>query len=866
MKDSHAIINCEMIPFLKLPAEAREHGLHPESVREMREKYGKNELTPPQRTALWYQYLVKFNDPIIRILLVAILISATVALFEGKSLLDTAGIIIAVFLATSISFLTEYHSNREFEALNAMREDIGIKVVRNDQAGIIPLRELVVGDLVIVEAGDGIPADGYLITGYNVEVDESMFTGESEPVRKTMDEIVLKGTWVTAGRGRMITAAVGDATRMGQIAADLAHDARPETPLQIKLRSLAAFISRFGYGMAGLIIATLLIKGALTGVFSESPTIIVRYLLDSFIFAVIIIVVSVPEGLPLSVTVSLALTMQKMTRACSLVRHLIACETVGSVSVICTDKTGTLTLNQMEVVVSSIELPEFVTGTPKTSAGWITLNAALNSTAELGCREGRLITVGNSTEAALLRWLHRAGITYTDIRSAYLPISQELFDSRKKQMSTIVQISGHTFALIKGAPEILAASCAPPPDLTHLHELACRAMRTLAFAHAELSVDGVPPCSYIWDGYVGIRDEVRPDVPDAVEACNKAGITVKMVTGDSPMTATAIARETGILTRGNILTGREFRVLPEKERRIAARNLEVLARSEPSDKLLLVQTLQNEGEVVAVTGDGTNDAPALRHANVGLAMGIAGTEVAREASDIILLDDSFPTIKNAVWWGRALYENIQRFLVFQLTINISAAILSFLAPVLGFPPPFTIIQLLWINIVMDTLAALALCGESPHRALMDRHPIPKDEPVVTPYMKWAILLTASAYIFVGMMAIVFGIPFMQSPQHQATAFFAGFVVAQVWNGINCRGINGIMPPLFRGNPLFFGIMAGIVGVQILIVQYGGTFFSTVPLDPLQWLIIVLITFPVILLWPLIRWCAKRGQPDYSPGS
>jgi Ca2+-transporting ATPase len=853
------MIPVRMISLQDLQALYGEQGLTPGSVQVLRGRYGKNELTPPRRTPLWRQYLEKFNDPIIRILLVAVLISAFVAIFEGTGFIDMIGIILAVLLATSIAFLTEYRSNREFEALNSMREDAGIKVIRDGHAATIPMRELVVGDLVLLEAGDAVPGDGYLTSATDFEVDESAFTGESEPVRKTREEVVLKGTLITAGRGRMITGAVGDATRMGQIAADLAQGSRPETPLQIKLRRLATFVSKFGFLMAGLIVTTLMIQGWISGVFLESPTIIARYVLDSFMFAVIIIVVSVPEGLPVSVTVSLALTMRKMTRASSLVRNLIACETVGSVTVICTDKTGTLTLNQMEVVASSIEYPLYEPGIPGTPAGWITLNAAINSTAELESREGKLVTVGNSTESALLRWLHRAGVRYQDIRSARPPVSQELFDSRKKMMSTVVDISGQSFLLVKGAPEILAVSCVPVPDLTHIDDLAQRAMRTLAFAHAEIPVDGTPPSPLSWDGYVGIRDEVRPDVPDAVQTCRKAGITVKMVTGDSPVTATAIARETGILTAGTVLTGSEFRALPDDQRSIAAQNLEVLARSEPSDKLLLVRTLQEGGEVVGVTGDGTNDAPALRYADVGLAMGIAGTEVAREASDIILLDDSFPTIKNAVWWGRALYENIQRFLVFQLTINISAAVLSFLAPVLGYPPPFTIIQLLWINIVMDSLAALALCSEAPHQSLMKRPPVPKDDPVITSYMKWAILVTALVYSVVGMTAILHGIPFMHSPEQQATAFFAGFVVAQFWNGINCRGINGILPPLFRGNPAFFGIMSGILVVQVLIVQYGGEFFSTVPLDPGQWLFILLITSPVLLLWPFIRWCTKNAD-------
>jgi P-type Ca2+ transporter type 2C len=855
-----------MIPLRDLPESARQHGLSSESIHDMRVRYGKNELTPPQRTPLWRQFLSKFNDPIIRILLVAVFISAMVSIIEGGSLIDTIGILLAVLLATSISFVTEYRSNREFEALNAMREDTGIKVIRDDRAATFPMRDLVVGDLVILEAGDVVPADGYLLVASNVEVDESAFTGESEPIGKTVEDVVLKGTLVTAGRGRMLIGATGNATRMGRIAAELAEGSRPETPLQLKLRRLATLVSKFGYLMAGLIIATLLIQGIFTGVFLESPATIAHYVLNSFMFAVIIIVVSVPEGLPVSVTVSLALTMRKMTRASSLVRRLIACETVGSVTVICTDKTGTLTMNQMDVAASSVEYPDSEPGIPTSPNGWVTLNAAVNSTAELESREGKLVTVGNSTEAALLRWLHRAGLSYQELRSLHPPVSQELFDSNRKQMSTIVTLEGRTFLLVKGAPEIVAKRCTPSPDLSHIHTLASRAMRTLAFAHAELPPDGSDPSSLTWDGYVGIRDEVRPDVPDAVRTCNNAGITVKMVTGDSPETATAIARETGILSTGTVLLGSEFRSLPEDERGAAARRLDVMARSEPSDKLLLVQALQGEGEVVAVTGDGTNDAPALRHADVGLAMGIAGTEVAREASDIILLDDSFPTIKNAVWWGRALFENIQRFLIFQLTINISAAMLSFLAPVLGYPPPFTIIQLLWINIVMDSLAALALCSETPHPALMNRRPVPRDDPVITRYMLRAILITASFYVLIGMLVVMFGLPFMESPAQQVTAFFAAFVVAQVWNGINCRGINGIMPPFFKGNPAFFGIMAGIVVIQILIVQYGGALFSTVPLTAAQWVFIILCTAPVLLLWPLITWSEKNMRISGKSGS
>lgn len=840
-----------MISYHEIPGD-RELGLSKDEVSRSRDRYGKNEVTPPPKKPLWKQYFSHYDDPIIKILLIAVVLSSIVALIEGSSLIDSIGIASAIILATSIAFLTEWKSDRQFALLDALREDTEIKCIRDSMPSTIPMRDVVVGDLILLEAGDAVPADGYVIQNAGFEVDESAFTGESEPVRKEECDTILKGSFVTAGRGRMITAAVGDKTRMGEIAASLRQGSRPLTPLQVKLKDLARIISKFGYCMAILIVSVVMIQGLIIDGPAKTPLESAKFFLDACMFAVVIIVVSVPEGLPVSVTVSLALTMQKMTRAYSLVRRMIACETVGSVTVICTDKTGTLTMNKMEVAASSIDSPGDLSGTAKQPEDWITLNAAVNSTAELEVRDGLLKTVGNSTEAALLRWLHRAGIEYWKIRDRYPPVSQDLFTSHTKQMRTTIMIGDSQVILVKGAPEIIAAQCSYSSDLSHLQDLACRAMRTLAFAHAVVPDGDNLPADLIWDGYVGIRDEVRPDVLKAVETCIHAGIKVKMVTGDSLMTATAIARETGILTDGRVINGVEYRTLSDEDRCEAARDLQVLARSEPHDKLLLVQALQADGEVVAVTGDGTNDAPALRNADVGLAMGIAGTEVAREASDIILLDDSFPTIERAVWWGRALYENIQRFLIFQLTINISAAILTFVAPLLGYPLPFTIIQLLWINIIMDSLAAFALCSEAPHPALMNRKPIRRDAPVITPYMIRAILITAACYILVGIVLMFEGIPFMNTPEEEATAFFTAFVVAQVYNGINCRGINGVMPRIFKGNPLFFVVMGLIVLFQVLIVTYGGDLFGTVPLSLFQWVFIGVVTMPVLLLWPLLQ--------------
>jgi Ca2+-transporting ATPase len=419
-------------------------------------------------------------------------------------------------------------------------------------------------------------------------------------------------------------------------------------------------------------------------------------------------------------------------------------------------------------------------------------------------------------------------------------------------MSTVTEIAGRKFLLVKGAPDVIASLCRDPVDLSPVVNLSSRAMRTLAFAHREVTDSDESESDLIWDGYVGIRDRIREDVPAAIESCKNAGIKVRMVTGDSSETARAIAAETGILSWGILMTGSQFRELSEEERAQFVDSIEVIARAEPMDKLLLVDSLQKNGHVVGVTGDGTNDAPALKHADVGLAMGISGTEVAREASNIILLDDSFPTIVNAVWWGRALYENIQRFLVFQLTINFSACIIVFMAPLLGYPPPFTIIQLLWINIIMDSLAAFALCSENPHPDLMKHKPVQRDAPIITPYMWRAILVTALFYIIAGLLLIQMGFLGGSNAEKQSTLFFSAFVLAQVWNGINCRAINGTMPPFFKGNPTFFAVMGLIVITQICLVQFGGAYIGTVPLSAGEWIGIAVLSASVLVVGWLIR--------------
>lgn len=849
-----------------------EHGIASSQVAALRGTYGENTVTPPVREPLWKQYAKKYNDPIIRILLIAVAISAGVSIISGTGFLDTLGILIAVLLATSLSFVSEYRSSREFDVLNAHRDDMPVKVVRDGQPSTVTSREVVAGDLILLEAGDAVPADGWITEHDVLFVDESAFSGESEPVAKEVSTRVLKGTFVSAGKGRMVAAAVGNAAEMGVISATLGIDHATKTPLESKLERLAHTISRFGYAMAALIIFALVARGVVTGELTGFNPESAVHLLHYFMLAVVIIVVAVPEGLPMSVALSLSLVMRRMTRANCLVRRLIACETIGSATTILTDKTGTLTKNQMEVVISSSGEPVIAAGLPQSTAEWITLNAAVNGTAHLGERDGRLVTIGNSTEGALLRWLSSHSLDYRRIRAETNVKKQVLFDSKRKRMSTVVQIGGKPILLVKGAPDIVADLCKDKPDISGLTEYAARAMRVLAFAHREITGDDESETKLVWDGFVGIRDELRDNIAASVALCGQAGIRVRMVTGDSRETAEAIARETGILKNGTVLTGAEFRILPDKGRINAARDLDVLARAEPMDKLLLVQALQKIGDVVAVTGDGINDAPALKHADVGLSMGLSGTEVAREASDIIILDDSFATITSAVLWGRSLFENIQRFVLFQLTINFCACILSFLAPLLGYPEPFSILQILWINIIMDTLAAFALCSESPHASLMNRPPIPRDAHIITPFIRLSIAVTGAFFIIAGLLQITTGFLGGINPAEAGTVFFSAFVLAQVWNGINCRALDGKMPPFFSGNPVFFAVMGVIVAAQFLIVQYGGKVFRTVPLGMGEWVAIIATTASVLLIGLAIRlayrhlngtWLQKqrrKGQP------
>jgi Ca2+-transporting ATPase len=879
-------------------------GLTPDGVGASAARFGTNRLTPLPREPAWRKFLAKFDEPIIKILLAAALLSMLVELFQADSLLggiglaliavavaaalllrqaewipsllfvsavvlflvglatqhvlvDGVAVMVAVILASGVAFASEYKSDREFEVLNAQKESLRAKVLRDGSLATLPLEEVVVGDVAALETGDEIPADGRLLRATEMRVDQSLMTGESEAVRKQpgqaddsgegpdKPDCLYRGTQVVDGFGRMLITEVGDATALGQIAARLGAEEEPAgaigaearrvrskltiskelTPLQQKLERLAALISRVGYAAAVLIFLAQLLHGTLTGrVFlpddADSAVRVFGAILGYFVNMVIIIVVAVPEGLPMSVTVSLALAMQKMTRANSLVRQLVACETIGSATVICTDKTGTLTQNKMQVVLLAAAGTATERGTqewdrlpsdepwPRKNHGsaWLLLNAAVNSTANLEERQGKEVVVGNSTEGALLHWLRESRVAYPELRVQFAPLVQFPFSSEHKRMTTVARYGDEVVALVKGSPEWLlehstqyrgadGGMLVMTPESKRavegaLQQAAGRAMRTLAFGHAVLPAEAAAdPAALggrreelerglVFDGFVAIRDPVRPEVKAALAHCRTAGIGVKMVTGDNADTARAIALELGLVESGDgqvntgdgqLMTSEYFNSLDDARLKEQLPSLRVLARARPLDKYRLVKALQELGEVVAVTGDGTNDAPALKRADVGLAMGIAGTEVAKEASKIVLLDDSFATIVKAVHWGRSLYENIQRFLQFQLTINVSALTVYLLGALLfGVEAPFTVLQLLWINVIMDTFASIALCSEPPRAAVMKVPPKRRDESIVTPVMLGTIFVTAAFFVVVmlGLLVAMKGDP--ESPGWLAT--------------------------------------------------------------------------------------------------
>ena len=882
-------------------AESINHriGLTDEEVLQSRSKHGDNVLTPPKRPSLWKLYLEKFEDPVVRVLLVAACFSLLISIFENEYA-ETIGIILAILLATGIGFYFEYDANKKFDLLNSVNEETPVKVLRNGQVQVIPRKDVVVGDVVLLETGDEIPADGDLIEAVSLQVNESNLTGEPV-ISKTTDKAhfhpdatypsnrLMRGTTVVDGRARMCVDCVGDATEIGKVARQSTEQTSEPTPLNIQLDKLANLISKVGFSVAGLAFAIFFIKDVLLHYPFSTFTSFADWLpalkatLQYFMMAVTLIVVAVPEGLPMSVTLSLALNMRRMLVTNNLVRKMHACETMGAITVICTDKTGTLTQNQMQVGDAAFYASEGNDALKQL----IYQGIAVNSTAFLEENNGEAKPkgVGNPTEVALLLWLHAQGIDYLKLRETATVIDQLTFSTERKYMATLVKAAeaGKHILFVKGAPEIVYAKCSQVwlpegicPANAHqsmvdnqLLGYQAKAMRTLGFAY-KIVDDTEKDCAQqvndmTFIGVVAISDPVREDVPPAINRCVDAGIGVKIVTGDTPGTATEIARQIGLWTEAdtdrNRITGTEFANLTDDEALNRVMDLKIMSRARPTDKQRLVQLLQQKGAVVAVTGDGTNDAPALNHAQVGLSMG-SGTSVAKEASDITLLDDSFKSIATAVMWGRSLYKNIQRFILFQLTINFVALFIVLLGSLVGTELPLTVTQMLWVNLIMDTFAALALASIPPSESVMQAKPRKSSDFIITPTMGWMIFGVGILFacVLMGML-----IAFEHAPggltMHRLTIFFTFFVMLQFWNLFNAR-VFGTNDSAFKNITKTYGMEVVVLAIllgQFLIVQFGGEVFRTEPLSWQEWLMIILSTSLVLWVGELVRWIKRMKR-------
>lgn len=850
-------------------------GLTDKEVQQSRNQHGNNLLTPPKRPSVWKLYLEKFKDPVIQVLLVAAFLSLVISVIENEYA-ETIGIFFAIFLATGIGFYFEYDAGKKFDLLNAVGEETPVTVIRNGKVHEIPRKDIVVGDIVILNTGEEIPADGTLIEAVSLQVNESNLTGELM-VNKTTNEahfdeeatypsnMVMRGTTITDGHGIMRVNHVGDHTEIGKVARQATEKSEEKTPLNIQLEKLADLIGKVGFTIATLTFVVFTAKdlyhyiGA-TEISSWKEWLeIIRIVLKYFMMAVTLIVVAVPEGLPMSVTLSLALNMRRMLKTNNLVRKMHASETMGAITVICTDKTGTLTQNLMQVHEAQVNEKE---------NDLVFENIATNSTAFLEEKtEGEKPSgVGNPTEVALLLWLNGQGKNYMELREQSKVVSQLTFSTERKYMATLVDSASQQKRIlyIKGAPEIVMSKCnLTDKDVTSCNEQLFayqnKAMRTLGLAYKVVSDNATDDCAELvgqggmnFLGIFAISDPIRPDVPAAVQKCQSAGIGIKIVTGDTPGTATEIARQIGLWTANdtdrNRITGTEFAALSDEEALDRVLDIKVMSRARPMDKQRLVQLLQKKGEVVAVTGDGTNDAPALNHAQVGLSMG-TGTSVAKEASDITLLDDSFHSIATAVMWGRSLYKNIQRFIVFQLTINIVALMSVLLGAILGTELPLTVTQMLWVNLIMDTFAAMALASISPSMDVMNEKPRKQTDFIINTPMRYNIFGVGLGFLIILMGILGY---FNNMPEgmtiHNLTIFFTIFVMLQFWNLFNAS-VFGTHHSIFRdaGHALgMLGVAMIILVGQIIIVTFGGKVFRTEPLPLMEW--IYIISGTSLVLW------------------
>ena len=860
-------------------------GLSDRQVAESRRLYGTNVLTPVEKEPLWKRFLEKFADPLIVILLVAGLMSVGISFYEffglGADLsvfFEPVGIFMAVFLATTLAFIFEYKADREFSLLSQADDEQPVKVVRNGHVCQVAKRDVVVGDTVMVQTGDEIPADGTLLDATTLSVDESTLTGE--PVcNKTADPAqfdaqatfpsneLLRGTKVMDGHGVFRVSRVGDNTENGKVFAASQIDDSVKTPLGEQLERLGQLISRMSYGVAGLVVAGRIVSYLwLTPEYDAVG--LAAHLLQTVMIAVSLIVVAVPEGLPMAVTLSLAYSMRRMLKTQNLVRKMHACETMGAVTVICTDKTGTLTQNKMQVAELYSFHGQGAGGEQQEASQALISNMALCSTAELDGQE----VIGNPTEGALLLWLRAQGIDFGKLRTEAEVVDEEPFSTERKYMRVTVRTGERTVSYIKGAPEIVMQMC----DMTEeeaadyrrkLLEYQQGAMRTLAFACREhLPESSLTPSHpsplTTFLGIAAISDPVRSDVPPAVDECQRAGIDIKIVTGDTTATAIAIARQIGICCDGEsqTITGRELAELSDDELLSRCRELKVVSRARPMDKKRLVEALQNRGEVVAVTGDGTNDAPALKLAHVGLSMG-NGTAVAKEASDITIIDNSFSSIGRAVMWGRSLYRNIQRFILFQLTVNVVACLTVLVGAFADVRSPLTVTQMLWVNLIMDTFAAMALASLPPNSSVMAERPRNRKAFIISHPMRWfigGVGLAMTAVLLV--VYFYFHITDGFSPYDQS-AFFTIFVMMQFWNMLNAKAFltgRSAFSQLWQSREFLFVASMIFVG-QVLIVQFGGRMFNTVPLSLFHWAVITVCTSLVFRFGEVWRMFEGRSK-------
>ena len=887
------------------------YGLTDTQVRESRKIHGINILTPAAKIPLWKRFLEKFTDPLIIILLIAGALSIGISIYEYclshefKVFFEPLGIFMAIILATGLAFIFEYKADKEFELLNQVNDEEGVTVIRDDNATQIPKKDVVVGDIVILNTGEEIPADGELLEAISLNVDESTLTGEPLAHKTTDPEHfdpdatfpsnhVMRGTKVMEGHGVMRVLAVGDKTENGKVFEAAQIDSSVKTPLDQQLDGLGKMISKASYGIAALIVI-----GRIIIYFGHEGfewIHFIAYLLETLMLAVTLIVVAVPEGLPMAVTLSLAYSMRRMLKTNNLVRKLHACETMGATTVICTDKTGTLTQNQMQVYKTNFFLPE-------KDSKFIYQGIAVNSTAELELKSDKIGVLGNPTEGALLLWLRTVDEDYLTLREEAKVVEELPFSTERKYMATVVESDGRKILYVKGAPEIIFKMCAETNGVTlqevdaQLLEYQNQAMRTLGFAYKildenETSIeDGkLKTDDLIFIGFVAISDPVRGDVPDAVKEVLDAGIKVKVVTGDTPGTAKEIGRQIGLWNdktdnESNIITGTEFEQLSDEELKQRVGSLKIIARARPLDKKRLVETLQQQNEVVAVTGDGTNDAPALKAAQVGLSMG-DGTAVAKEASDITIIDNSFTSIGRAVMWGRSLFKNIQRFVLFQMTVNVAACLIVLFGAFMGTDSPLTVTQMLWVNLIMDSFAAMALASLPPTQSVMRDSPRRREEFIINRSMWTSIISVGGVFFFIllGLLyifehaditsltdffhpslimkpdtGVVGGAPGSLTP-YELSLFFTIFVFLQFWNMFNARAFaTGTTAFNFKDCGGFIVIAAVILGGQILIVSLGGNFFNVVPLKFADWLLIIGVTSLVLWIGELLRYISNGKE-------